>query len=598
MVRKRLSELRKIMGKTGIDGYIITTSDYHGSEFVGDYFKEREYMSGFTGSAGTLVVLKDKAALWTDGRYFIQAEEQLRGSSIELMRSGEKGVCDISTFLLNNLKYGETIGFDGRCVSSVFAENLCKWAADKGINIESNINLVEEIWTDRPKLSDRPVWELGNEYTGMEVMEKLSLVRQKIKASGGEVLVLSSLDDIAWLLNLRGDDIKYNPVFLSYMIIYENKSYLYANKNIFSDKIVIKLADAGVEIRPYNDIYDSLAKIEENKIVLDKSKVNYAILKGIDSSKTIISRINPTTELKAVKTETEADNMARAHIKDGVAVTRFMYWLKSNVGKETITEISGAEKLESLRAEQDGYIGPSFEPIMAYGEHGAIVHYAPSQATNTELKAESFLLCDTGGHYYEGTTDITRTFALGELTEEQKMMYTLVLAGNLKLAAAKFPYGIRGINLDVLAREPLWKKGFDFKHGTGHGVGYLLNVHEGPNNISPYIMADKIKEGVLEAGMITSDEPGIYIKGKYGIRLENLLLCKEEKITEYGRFMGFETITVVPFDLDAVDISFMTDEEIFLLNSYHRKVYKKISPYLSGEELLWLQKATREVKRY
>lgn len=593
MVKERIAKLRALMKENKTDAYIITTSDYHGSEYVGEYFKARRYMSGFTGSAGTLVVLKDKAALWTDGRYFIQAGEQLKNSGIELMKDGMENVPGIKTYLLNELKSGETIGFDGRTVSEMFAADLYRKAEKNKISVKSDMDLADKIWTDRPKLSAEPVWELGTEYAGMETAEKLSLVREKMRENNGEVFVLSTLDDIAWLLNLRGNDVRYNPVFLSYMIIFKEKAYLYANKNIFSDKIKIKLAKANIEVKDYNDVYTNLSALTADNIILDKRKVNHAIVNSIGKDKKIIDIMNPTTKLKAVKTKTETDNEIKAHIKDGVAVTRFMYWLKNNVGKKTITEISAAEKIEEYRKEQEGYLGASFEPIVSYGAHGAIVHYSATEETDIELKPESFLLCDTGGQYYEGTTDITRTFALGELTEEQKKMYTLVLVGNLKLAAARFPYGVRGVNLDVLAREPLWRNGLDYNHGTGHGVGYLLNVHEGPNNISWHIMSDKVNSAVLEEGMITSDEPGIYIENQYGVRLENMILCRDDKKTECGRFMRFETLTMVPFDLDAVDTKYMEADEIKLLNDYHRQVYENISPYLQGEELQWLKGATK-----
>lgn len=593
MVKERIAKLRALMKENKTDAYIITTSDYHGSEYVGEYFKARRYMSGFTGSAGTLVVLKDKAALWTDGRYFIQAGEQLKNSGIELMKDGVENVPGIKTYLLNELKSGETIGFDGRTVSEMFAADLYRRAEKNKISVKSDMDLVDKIWTDRPKLSAEPVWELGTEYAGMETAEKLSLVREKMRENNGEVFVLSSLDDIAWLLNLRGNDVRYNPVFLSYMIIFKEKAYLYANKNIFSDKIKIKLAKANIEVRDYNDVYTNLSALTADNIILDKRKVNHAIVNSIGKDKKIIDIMNPTTKLKAVKTKTETDNEIKAHIKDGVAVTRFMYWLKNNVGKKTITEISAAEKIEEYRKEKEGYLGASFEPIVSYGAHGAIVHYSATEETDIELKPESFLLCDTGGQYYEGTTDITRTFALGELTEEQKKMYTLVLVGNLKLAAARFPYGVRGVNLDVLAREPLWRNGLDYNHGTGHGVGYLLNVHEGPNNISWHIMSDKVNSAVLEEGMITSDEPGIYIENQYGVRLENMILCRDDKKTECGRFMRFETLTMVPFDLDAVDTKYMEADEIKLLNAYHRQVYENISPYFQGEELQWLKGVTK-----
>lgn len=595
MIRKRIEELRRLMAENGIHAYIIVTSDYHGSEYVGGYFKEREYMSGFTGSAGTLAVTLDKAALWTDGRYFLQADEQLAGSGIRLMKQGTEGTPDIETYILDGLSQGECIGFDGRTVSAMFARRLAGEASARGIRIKADIDLPGMIWSDRPEPAGNPVWELGNEYTGMTRAEKLKKVREHMKKSGADVFVLSSIDDIAWLLNLRGSDVECNPVFLSYMIIFHEKAYLYADRGCFDDRIRAALAEDAVEMRSYNDVYSNISALAVKNILLDETKVNYAIINSIADDKNIINEINPTTLLKAVKTSAETENMRRAHIKDGVAVTRFMYWLKKSVGKEVITELTGAEKLEEYRRQQDGYIEPSFAPIFAYGEHGAIVHYSATKETNAELSPNGFLLADTGGQYMEGTTDITRTFALGGLTDEQRKMYTLVLVGNLRLAAAKFMYGVRGVNLDILAREALWEEGLDYNHGTGHGVGYLLNVHEGPNRIAWKIPADRVNSAVFEEGMITSDEPGIYIEGGYGVRLENLTVCKKLEKNAYGQFMGFETLTLVPFDLDAVDTRYMSSRDIRLLNEYHSRVYEALSPYIGGEELAWLAEATRAV---
>lgn len=596
MVAERIEKLRYIMESEGIDGYIIVTSDYHNSEYVGEYFKERGYMSGFTGSAGTLVVLKNMAALWTDGRYFIQAKNQLQGSGIELMPDGMDGVPDIKSYLLDNLNTGNVVGFDGRTVSGIFAINLGKELENKNISIRGDINLVDEIWNDRPELSKEPVWELKVEYTGIESDKKLCMVREKMEEYGADSFILTSLDDIAWLLNLRGNDVAYCPVFLAYMIIFKDSVCLYADKSIFSKEIKEKLFNMGIEIRGYNEIYDNLRCISSKKILLDKGKINYGIYKSISKDKELLNKENPTTELKAVKNPVEVDNFRKAHIKDGVAVTKFMCWLKQNIGKIKITELSATEKLEEFRCKQDGYIGPSFGPIMAYGEHGAIAHYSATVHTDFQVEPDNFLLSDTGGHYYEGTTDITRTYAMGNITDDMKKMYTLVLAGNLNLGAAKFPYGVRGVNLDVLARRPLWNYGLDYNHGTGHGVGYLLNVHEGPNSIRWKIPAANVNSAVFKEGMITSNEPAIYIEGKYGVRLENLFVCiKEEKKSMGQQFMKFETLTMVPFDLDAVDKRYLSNEEIELLNQYHKRVFNVLSPFFEGEELVWLEKATRAI---
>lgn len=591
MIKERIARLRELMREAGVNAYLIETEDFHGSEYVGEYFKERAYMSGFTGSAGSLIVTLDKAALWTDGRYFLQAADQLKDSGIELMKMGTEGTPSTKEFLLSEVKEGQTIGFDGRTVSALYAIDLKKEADKRHIKINAALDLPDKIWTDRPKLESKEVWELSTAYTGMDRAEKLEKVREMMKKENAEVFVLSSIDDIAWLLNLRGDDVECNPVFLSYMIIFEEKAYLYADKNIFSDDIKIALAKINVEIREYNHIYDNLKALAVDNVLLDETKVNYAIINSIDVSKRIINKINPTTLLKTVKTPVEVENMRKAHVKDGVAVTKFMYWIKKHAGKEEITEISGAKKLEEFRMEQENYLGPSFEPIFAYGEHGAIVHYSATEETNAKIKAESFLLADTGGQYLEGTTDITRTFVLGELTDEQKKIYTLVLAGNLELGAAKFKENVRGCVLDMLARGPLWEYGLDFNHGTGHGVGYLLNVHEGPQRIA-YGAYDS--EGFKE-GMITSNEPGMYLAGQYGVRLENLTVCVKREKNEYGQFLGFDTLTMVPWDLEAVDKSYLTERQVRLLNEYHKQVFDAVSPYMEGEELEWLKEATRAI---
>lgn len=591
MIKERIGQLRELMKEAGVNAYLIETEDFHGSEYVGEYFKEREYMSGFTGSAGSLVVTMDRAALWTDGRYFLQAEEQLKGSGIELMKIGTEGTPGTKEFLLSQVRNGQTIGFDGRTISALYAEGLRKEADKRNISLNPELDLPDRIWSDRPRLKSKKVWELDTKYAGMDRIEKLTRVREMMKKENADVFVLSSIDDIAWLLNLRGDDVECNPVFLSYMIIFDEKAYLYADNKIFSDEILIALAKANVEIRGYNNIYKNLKTLTADNILLDEAKVNFAIINSIDKSKKIINRLNPTTLLKAVKTPVEMENMRKAHIKDGAAVTRFMHWIKKHAGKEEITEISGADKLEEFRRQQENYLGASFEPIFAYGEHGAIVHYSATKESNAEIKAEGFLLTDTGGQYLEGTTDITRTFALGELTKEQKKIYTLVLAGNLELGAAKFKENVRGCTLDMLARQPLWEHGLDFNHGTGHGVGFLLNVHEGPQRIA-YGAYDS--EGFKE-GMITSNEPGMYLAGQYGVRLENLTVCVKKEKNEYGQFLGFETLTMVPWDLEAVDKAYLTDRQVRLLNEYHKQVFDAVSPYMDDEELKWLKEATREI---
>lgn len=597
LVIERLEKLRKLMKENNIDAYVICTDDFHGSEYVGEYFKARRFMSGFTGSAGTLVVLADEAGLWTDGRYFLQAADQLKGSTIELMKMGEENVPTISAFLADKLPANGVVGFDGRTVKASFVNEIISKTKDKNISFAYEKDLVDSVWTDRPELSKQPVWELPTEYAGLSRGEKLSMMKDAMRNKGADILVLTALDDIAWVLNLRGDDVPYNPVFLSYMLIRENEIFLYASPEIFNIEIMNALNNDGVNIKAYNDIYNDLKAVSRDEVVLvDKASANYMILASLPVKENVKIEESPAVLPKATKTLKEQENERIAHVKDGVAVTKLMYWLKKNVGNMKITEITAADKLEEFRREQENYLGQSFDPIMGYAEHGAIVHYSATEESAKTLEPRSFLLADTGGHYLEGTTDITRTIALGELTEEEKRIFTLVLIGNLNLGAVRFIYGIRGENLDYVAREALWRNGLDYNHGTGHGVGYILNVHERPNGIRWRIPQNGVGTAIFEDGMITSNEPGMYIAGKFGIRHENLVLCKKDKTTEYGTFMRFDTLTMVPFDLDAVDTSLMTAEEIERLNAYHKDVYNAISYAFSGEELEWLKNATREIK--
>jgi len=595
---ERIYKLRNIMKDKGIDVYIVCTEDFHGSEYVGDYFKEREYLSGFTGSAGTLVITYSEAALWTDGRYFLQAEKQLAISNIRLMKMGEASVDTIEEYLaklFDNKDCGCVIGFDGRTVNTAFIENIIK-AIPSEVTIHADENLVDLIWKERPLMSAKPIWELQIGYAGRTREDKLAALRDKMKQAGSDVCILSSLDDIAWLLNLRGNDIACNPVFLSFMIIEMEHAVLYVNCNIISKEIKGKLEAAKVELKAYDEVYSDVQKMNAHKsVIVDHSKINYRLMSLLPDKLQIQNIQNPIVLMKAKKNKIECENMRKAHIKDGIAVTRFMHWLKKNVGKVEITEISAAKKLEEFRSNQKGYIEPSFEPIMAYGSHGAIIHYSATQKSNAKLQRKGFLLSDTGGHYLEGTTDVTRTFVLGQLGSAEKAAYTLVLRGNIDFSSARFLYGVTGMNLDILARQPLWQIGLDYRHGTGHGVGYALNVHEGPNSIGWRKNPQNSTNIVLEEGMITSCEPGLYMNGNFGIRLENLLLCRSLSETEYGRFMGFETLTLVPFDLEGIDKSLLSDKEIEWLNIYHSTVYNMLSPYFDDEELKWLQFATRSI---
>lgn len=594
-IKQKLNALRILMKEKKIDAYLVPTDDFHGSEYVGDYFKCRKYITGFTGSAGTAIITQDMAGLWTDGRYFIQAADQLRDTTIELFKSGEPGVPTVHQFLNDKLEEGMCLGFDGRTVSAREAEELQELLQEKHITFSVNDDLIGEIWEDRPALSCEPVMELDIRWTGKSRADKIAEIREQMKAKEADTFILTSLDDIAWLLNIRGNDIHCCPVVLSYLVMMENELRLYANAAAFSEEIRSNLEADGVKIYPYDDVYSYVQSISsDKKVLLSRANVNSRLVSNIPSEVTILDEPNLTLLPKAVKNETEMENERIAHIKDGVAVTKFIHWLKKNVTRTTITELSTAEKLYQFRSEQEHFLGESFDPIIAYGTHAAIVHYSATEATDIPLEARGMVLADTGGHYLEGTTDITRTIVLGPVTAKEKKFFTAVLRGNLNLAAAKFKYGCTGLNLDYLARGPLWELGEDYNHGTGHGVGYLLNVHEGPNSFRWKNLPGN-PAPVLEEGMITSDEPGYYLENEFGIRHENLVLCKKAEKTSFGQFMCFEPLTMVPFDLEGINPEEMTERERKLLNDYHQKVYTTISPYSDEEEKEWLKQATREI---
>ena len=597
-VSEKVAALRGCMKEEGIDLCLVPTDDFHGSEYVGDYFRCREWLTGFDGSAGTAVVTQEEALLWTDGRYFLQAASQLEGSGFTLMKIGEEGVPTIAEYVIRTLKTGGVLGFDGRCVSAYEGESFEEELAKKGASVKADTDLIDRIWTDRPKLSCRPVWELPLEYAGKTRAEKLADLRGAMKKAECSVHVLTSLDDIAWLLNLRGDDVACNPVFLSCLVVTAERVRLFVQAKAVSRELALRLAEDGISIEPYHAVYDFVWTIgDEVRVLMDKKHVNYRMWKAVGARK--VDRTNPTLPAKAVKNPTEMECIRKAHIKDGLAVTRFMYWLKKRMEHydpaDGETELSASAKLEGFRKEQEHYLGPSFDTISGYGPHGAIMHYEPTEETDAALKAEGFLLVDSGGQYLEGTTDITRTFALGALTRKEKEIYTRVLRGTLALAAAKFKSGCTGMAFDYLARRPLWEAGLDYNHGTGHGVGFLLNVHEGPNSFSYRQVSGRSLPCVFEEGMVTSDEPGYYEEDAFGVRCENLILCVKDEKTEYGQFLRFETLTMVPWDLDAVLPEEMTQEERKLLNEYHEQVYNTLAPLLNGEEREWLKKATRAV---
>ena len=593
-VPERLSALRKCMQEKHIDIYIVPTADFHQSEYVGEHFKARAYITGFTGSAGTAVITLHDAKLWTDGRYFLQAAKQLEGTGVTLMKMFEPGVPTIEEYLEAELKSGQTLSFDGRVVSVGEGDEYASIAKKNGAKIDYQEDLIDAIWTDRPPLSEEPVWFLEEKYSGESTESKLSRIRKEMEDAGCDTHIVSTLDDICWTLNIRGNDIDFFPLVLSYAIIKKDSLELYIDERKLDDKLKTIFKKEGVNLHPYNAIYEDVKKLPKNATVLiDKTKLNYAIFNNIPNSVPIVNKRNPEILMKALKNPVEVENIKKAEIKDSIAHVRFMKWLKENLGKIKITEMSASEKLDEFRAEMGNFIRDSFEPISSYGPHSAIVHYSSSPETDVELKEGSLYLSDTGAGFYEGSTDITRTYALGEVPKKMKEDFTIVAISNLQLANAKFLQGSSGLTLDILARKPFWDRGLNYNHGTGHGVGYLLNIHEGPAGFRYKYRAGETEE--IQEGMVITDEPGLYIEGSHGIRLENELLARKGVQNEYGQFLYFETITMIPFDLDAISLDMLNEENRKLLNDYHKRVYEEIAPHLNEEEKVFLKRYTRAV---
>ena len=594
-VDERIAELRKLMEKNNIDIYIVPTADFHQSEYVGEHFKARMFITGFTGSAGTAVITKDQAGLWTDGRYFIQAEKQLADNSVELFRMGEPGVPTIVEFIKDKLPEKGVLGFDGRVVSvseGQAYENIIK---EKDASIKYNVDLIDEIWTDRPPLSKEPAFKLDLKYAGESTESKVKRIREKMQEHGANKHVVCSLDDIMWMLNIRGNDIEFFPLVLSYAIVTMDEVHIYLDESKLNDDIVNTLKENGVEhIHPYNQVYEDVKNFDADDVVLiDPGKTNYALYNNIPESCKKVEAANPAILMKAIKNDTEIENIRVAQLKDSIAHVKFMYWLKHNVGKEKITEISASDKLDEFRKEQGNYIRPSFEPISSFGENAAIVHYSPTPETDKELELNNLFLTDTGAGFYEGSTDITRTYVLGEVEQHMKDDFTLVAISNLRLSNAKFLHGSNGMTLDIIARQPFWERNLNFNHGTGHGMGYLMNIHEDPIGFRWVYREEESHQ--FEEGMVITNEPGIYRESSHGVRLENELLISNGEKNEYGQFMYFEVITFIPFDLDAINPNMMTEQEKKWLNDYHKEVYEKVSPHLNDEEREWLKHYTREI---
>lgn len=577
------------MKERGIEAYIVPSADPHQSEYVAEHYAARAFITGFTGSAGTAVITLKEAGLWTDGRYFIQAESELKNTGVTLFRMGESGVPTIEEFLKNTLDKGANVAFDGKVISVEYFRNLKKALESKSFSFELNEDLIDKIWENRP---ERPCTEVilhDVKYTGRSREEKLSQVVEEMKAVGADYYVISGLDDIAWLLNIRGRDVKCNPLTIAYCVVSDQKCYLFIDDRKINPEVRTELEKANVEMLAYDSIGSFLEGITEGTVLLDPAKTNTWV-HGSIKTKTIES-MDITTRFKAVKNDVEIQNVRNAMIRDGVAMVKFLYWIKKTIKLRTITEIEASDKLEEIRSEGDNFYDLSFSTISAYKANASMPHYRATEEKQATIKAESLYLVDSGAQYLDGTTDITRTIAVGPLSEEERRDFTLVLRGMIDLSMQRFLHGTTGSNLDIIARIPLWNAGMDYKHGTGHGIGFFLNVHEGPHRIA--MIPNTIK---LEKGMIVSNEPGVYKAEKHGIRTENLVVVQEDEKTQYGgQFMKFETLTLCPIDLEAIDASLLNDEEKAWLNEYHRTVFAKLSPYLEGEELEYLRMATASI---
>ena len=593
-VSERIAKLRALMAEKGIDAYVVPTADFHQSEYVGEHFKARKYITGFSGSYGTAVICQDDAGLWTDGRYFFQATNELEGSGVRLMKMFVGDTPSVTEYLADKIPEGGKVGFDGRVLSMDEGKEYEDALSPKNISIDYEEDLIDQIWEDRPPLSDKPAFFLDEKYSGESSAHKLERVRKIMKDNGATIHIIASLDDTGWLLNVRGDDIDFFPLLLSYSIVRMDGVDLYVDETKLNDRILEEFKKVNVTLHPYNDIYEDIKKLDASETALiDPMKMNYALYKNIPCK--IAEAANPTILMKAMKNDVELENIKEAHIKDGIAITKFMYWIKTRYDKEDITELSSADKLTSLRAAQEGYIRDSFEPLCAFADHAAMMHYSPSKETDVVLKEGAMFLNDTGGGYYEGSTDITRTFILGSIDQDMKKYFTAVVRAMMNLSRANFLYGCHGYNLDVLVRQPIWDLNIDFQCGSGHGVGYLGNVHEPPTGFRWYVVPSKNEHHQLEEGMVITDEPGIYEDGKFGIRIENEFIVRKGELNKYGQFMHFETITFAPIDLDGIDPEEMTKSEREWLNNYHKDVYEKIGPHLTDEEREWLKGYTRAI---
>ena len=591
-INNRIAALRAHIAQEQIQAFIIPSTDPHLSEYVAPHWQSREWISGFTGSAGTVVVTAKDAGLWTDSRYFLQAARQLEGTCITLYKEMLPETPNIPEFLSAHLQEGDCVGIDGKMFSAEEVEHLQKELKKSGIRIKSIADPIQLLWTDRPAMPLAPAFVYDTKYAGMSFTEKLPAVRQAMEAAGADSLLLSALDEIAWLLNIRGNDVHCNPVVVSYLLIEKDKVNYFVQPQKVTPELTEYFNVNGISVHPYEEIGDYLNNFNAHSILMNPAKTNYAIYSAIRPGCLIINGASPVALLKAIRNKQEIAGIHAAMQRDGVALVKFLKWLDEAVPAGKETEISVDKKLHTFRAAQPLYMGESFDTIAGYKEHGAIVHYEATPETDVTLKPEGFLLLDSGAQYLDGTTDITRTIALGPLTEEEKTDYTLILKGHIALAMAVFPEGTRGAQLDVLARMPIWKERMNYLHGTGHGVGHFLNVHEGPQSI-------RMNENpvALQPGMVTSNEPGVYKAGSHGIRTENLVLTVPAGEGMFGKYLKFETLTLCPICRKGIIKELLTAEEIGWLNDYHRTVYEKLSPDLNNDEREWLKEACKAVIR-
>lgn len=593
---EKIAELRKLMAERNIDVYYVPNADDHLSdEYTADYYKSKSWLSGFSGDSGFVVVTKDFAGLWTDGRYFTQAEDELAGSEVELMRMGQAGVPTVREFLVEHTPDNGILGFDGRMVSASETLFLQKALQKKHATMHISEDLVGMIWEDRPSLPKEKIFVLDEACTGESVAERIAKVREKMQEKEADVLVLNALEDPCWVLNVRGNDIPCTPVPYAFALLSDNEVRYYIDMDKVDEEVKQYFADNGVLVCAYDAVYEDIASLENKTVWADLSKMNTKMYDMLGKGNNrLYNEASPVAMMRAIKNEVERKNTRNAHIKDGVAMVRFIRWVKENVSYGDMTELSAADKLYALRQMGEGYIEPSFETISAYQENAAMMHYTATEEKYSPVKARGFLLVDSGGTYLDGTTDITRTISLGGLTEEEKKYYTLVLKGHLDLAHARFLYGTTGNNLDILARAPLWNLHIDYQCGTGHGVGHVLSVHEGPHGVRWGVRGNLIP---LEEGMIVTDEPGIYLPHELGIRIENELLVEKEEENFYGQWMHFANLTFCPYDLDAIDVQYLSDENIAEINTYHETVYETLAPYLDEGDKAWLKNATRKIER-